>query len=127
MPTRPPVHQPHDRNVEYDSRRGTPYQRGYTKRWDSMARAYRRMHPLCVGCAAVGRTTLAQCVDHVVPHKGDYLLMWSPSNLQALCHWHHNHIKQQLEYLHSMGLVELCDLRMDSDKAIALTKQKSLR
>ena len=84
----------------------------------------------CIHCAwAVrlpGRTTLGQCVDHVVPHQGDPLLMWEIRNLQSLCHWHHNVIKQQLEQLHAQGLIEDCDLRMDSPKAIALTKQRNV-
>jgi 5-methylcytosine-specific restriction protein A len=126
MPIRPPVHNAHDRYVEYEQQRGNARQQGYTTRWDRLSRYYRRMHPLCLGCEAAGRTTLGQCVDHVVPHQGDPLLMWEIRNLQSLCHWHHNVIKQQLEQLHAQGLIEDCDLRMDSPKAIALTKQRNV-
>jgi 5-methylcytosine-specific restriction enzyme A len=84
------------------------------------------MHPLCLGCQVVGRTTLAQCCEHIVPHKGNYDLMWSPHNLQPLCHWHHNVIKQQLEHLHAQRLISDDDLRIDSAIAIALTKKKNL-
>ena len=43
-------------------------------------------HPYCEHCAKEGRLTPATDVDHVNPHRGDPVLMWSESNLQALCH-----------------------------------------
>jgi 5-methylcytosine-specific restriction protein A len=126
MPTRPPVHNADGRKLDYQRQRGNFRQQGYITRWDRLSRHYRRMHPLCLGCESVGRTVLAQCCDHVVPHKGDYFLMWSPDNLQALCHWHHNVIKQKLEQLHAQGLIKDADLRMNSLMAIKLTKQNNI-
>jgi 5-methylcytosine-specific restriction protein A len=125
MPTRPPVHND-TRTQDYERQRGHARQQGYITRWDRVSRHYRRMHPLCLGCQVVGRTTLAQCVDHVVPPKGDVLLMWSVHNLQGLCHWHHNVIKQQLEHLYAQGAINADDLRMDSTIAIKLTKRKTI-
>ena len=87
------------------------------------ARSQLPSHSLCIGCEAVGRTTLAQCVDHVVPHKGDHDRMWSVENLQPLCHWHHNVVKQRLDQLHAQGLITDADLRIDSPKAVAMTKR----
>ena len=51
---------------------------------------YRRANPLCVKCLAVGRTTLSEVTDHVIPHRGDQKLMWDVSNWQALCGPCHN-------------------------------------
>jgi len=124
MPTRPPVHNAHNRRLDYEQHRGSARQRGYTKAWDKLALAYRRQHPLCVGCLAVGRTTLAQCVDHVLPHRGNLALMWDNTNLQALCMWHHDVVKQILESLHAHGRIDDGELRMNSKTAMQLTRNK---
>jgi len=69
---------------------------GYSSRWDAHSRAFRQRYPLCgmrpggvlpvlSRCYDTGRTTRAQCVDHVVPHRGDARLMWDDGNLQSLC------------------------------------------
>jgi 5-methylcytosine-specific restriction protein A len=29
-------------------------------------------------------------LDHIVPHKGDMVLFWSPGNWQSLCHACHS-------------------------------------
>lgn len=118
MPYRPPIHNAHDRKAEYERQRGSSRAQGYTARWDRLSRHYRRMHPLCVGCESVGRTTLAQVVDHVLPAKRDDDRMWSVDNLQALCKWHHDVVKQRLEQLHAQGLISDSGLRMDSAKAV---------
>jgi 5-methylcytosine-specific restriction protein A len=37
-------------------------------------------------CYVQGRTTLAAQVDHVIPHRGDVVLMWDElGNWQSLC------------------------------------------
>ncbi len=73
------------------------YARGYTKRWDRAAKAFRLRYPLCgmrpndqvpvmSQCYRERRTTAATQTDHVVPHRGDPLLFWdAASNWQALC------------------------------------------
>ena len=46
-------------------------------------------------CEAQGRVTAATVVDHIIPHKGDPVLMWdSEHNWQSLCDPHHNRDKQ---------------------------------
>ena len=61
------------------------YQRGYTKRWDRDAKAFRVRYPLCGDrphgqtpvmsqCVLEGRTTPATQTDHVSPHRGDQTL-----------------------------------------------------
>lgn len=70
-----------------DERRGSAHQRGYTKQWSRAAKAFLVEHPICAdpfgnhGPRFVG----AECVDHVVPHKGDMDLFWRTDNWQALC------------------------------------------
>ena len=39
----------------------------------------------------------ADTVDHVRPHKGDVDLFWQADNLQSLCKWHHDSVKQMQE------------------------------
>ncbi|MEE5994204.1 MAG: HNH endonuclease signature motif containing protein [Oscillospiraceae bacterium] len=64
--------------------------RGYGSKWQRISKAYLRKHPLCVKCLSEGRFTPAEVVDHVIPHRGDSLLMWDESNFQALCKIHHD-------------------------------------
>jgi 5-methylcytosine-specific restriction protein A len=122
VPFRPPVFGGNSQR-DYAQRRGNARAQGYSSRWDRVSRQYRRANPLCVGCAAVGRTTLAQLVDHIVPHKRDYDRMWSVQNLQALCRQCHDTTKQRLEQMHAQSLISDEDLRMDSPKAVELTKR----
>lgn len=53
--------------------------------------------PLCVYCRESEDITIADVVDHIVPHKGDPALFWDPSNLQGLCKSHHDGRKQREE------------------------------
>jgi 5-methylcytosine-specific restriction protein A len=63
---------------------------GYGRRWREKVRTpWLRAHPLCVQCEAEGRVTLANEVDHIIPHRGDAELMWNENNLQSLCRTHH--------------------------------------
>src|SRR5262245_36295681 len=119
MPHRPPIFRKANPHT-YDHDRGSARDRGYTTTWDKWARAYRKAHPLCLGCLAVGRTTVAELVDHIVPHRGDARLMWDQSNLQPLCRWHHDVIKQRLEQDYVAGLITTADLRCDSVMAKSL-------
>ena len=120
MPTRPPIFQADARRREYQRTRADPY----TSRWDRVSRAYRRQHTLCIGCLAVGDTTSTFCTDHIVPHKGNPFLMWHHTNLQPLCRWHHDVIKQQLELMHMRGEIVEADLRIDSPIAMKLTREQ---
>lgn len=72
-------------------------QRGYSYRWRFRSKHFLRAHPLCTMCAARSVTTLATCVDHVIPHKGDQLLFWAETNWQPLCSSCHNSRKQGIE------------------------------
>ncbi len=59
--------------------------RGYGSKWQRVSKVYLRKHPLCVKCLAQGKFVTATVVDHIQPHRGDKVLMWSESNWQALC------------------------------------------
>ena len=69
----------------YDKERGSAQDRGYDAKWNRFAAAYRKSNPLCVMCEKVGVYTLAQCVDHIIPHKGNMELFWDTDNVQGLC------------------------------------------
>jgi 5-methylcytosine-specific restriction protein A len=76
-------------------RRESAAARGYGHWWRNakgtgMADRYLAQNPLCGECKKEGRVTLATCVDHVVPHRGDKSLLRDWNNLQSLCGPHHN-------------------------------------
>ena len=66
-------------------------------RWRKIAKRHLDANPLCVLCAAMGRDTAANTVDHVVPHNGDPVLFWDEDNFQSLCAVCHAGIKRQQE------------------------------
>ena len=83
-----PVHNPSSSQIK-DGRK-TAAQRGYGYRWQKARLVFLDRNPLCVHCMQDGRTEPATVVDHKIPHKGDYGLMWDRSNWQPLCERHHN-------------------------------------
>jgi 5-methylcytosine-specific restriction protein A len=104
MPALPPTFRPQgqrsrrEAKVEYDARRGSARERGYTRRWDKARATYLQSHPLCVMCGKAGRITPANVVDHIIPHRGDQVLFWdTEKNWQSLCEWHHSSVKQAEE------------------------------
>ena len=107
---------------QFDLQRGSARERGYSTAWDKASAAYRRSHPLCVGCDAVGRVKATEVVDHIQPHHGDQTRFWDQANWQPLCTWHHSVVKQSLEFSYQQGRLPLSALRCDSPQAIALTR-----
>jgi hypothetical protein len=84
---------------QYEAMRPTSRQRGYTPRWSRLSQRFRERFPLCgqkadgtvdkenSWCAAAGRVELAQCVQHIVPHRGESdPLFYDESNLMSSCH-----------------------------------------
>jgi 5-methylcytosine-specific restriction protein A len=59
-------------------RQRTARQRGYSTRWDQIARAYRRANPLCAVCARP-----ATVVDHIISKRAGGSDEWR--NLQSMC------------------------------------------
>jgi 5-methylcytosine-specific restriction protein A len=66
-----------------------------------------------VCCKANGQHVPAELVDHIVPHKGDYALMWDEANWQSLCGWCHGHVKSVLERAWLTGRLAVEKLRLD--------------
>lgn len=48
-------------------------------------------------CAARGQESLAEVVDHIIPHRGDPKLFWDRNNWQGLCKHDHDAVKQSQE------------------------------
>ncbi|WP_292326341.1 HNH endonuclease [Mesorhizobium sp.] len=48
-------------------------------------------------CLITEDVTEADIVDHIKPHRGDAALFFEPSNLQSLCKYHHDAVKQRVE------------------------------
>jgi 5-methylcytosine-specific restriction endonuclease McrA len=101
--------------------RGSARARGYDRAWDRASLAYRKQHPLCLGCEAVDDVTPTALVDHIVPFRGDHDLKMDPHNWQPSCTWHHSVVKQILEAKYEQGELREQDLRLDSKVAVSLT------
>lgn len=129
MPSRPPIFSLRpvanstEQRRDYDHRRGSARERGYTAEWDVASDAHRRVHPLCVGCEAVGVIRLATITDHVIPHKGDMDLFWDRSLWQSSCEWHHSVVKQRLEQMYTRAQISAAALWLNSSSAITLTRE----
>lgn len=82
-------------------RKNNPYvneNKGFydSKEWKRARRlAIIRDKGLCVKCLADGKYTPFDVVDHIVELKDDYSLRVELSNLQCLCHAHHNRKTQE--------------------------------
>jgi len=107
-----------------DKRRSSAASRGYDQRWSAEAAEFKRTHPWCLGCAAIGIRTKTDVVDHIEPHRGNRAKFLDPNNRQPACNWHHNAIKPILEADWERGTIQVRALRLDSPEAIRLTKAK---
>jgi len=62
-----------------------------TPQWlDDLRPAQLLREPFCRECARRGIRTLATDVDHIVDHKGDWVVFTDRNNLQSLCHTCHS-------------------------------------
>lgn len=66
----------------------------YGSWWKRVSEQHLVLNPWCVYCEEIGINTLAQCVDHKVPHRGNITLFRDPKNWQSLCFDCHNRIKK---------------------------------
>jgi 5-methylcytosine-specific restriction enzyme A len=71
-----------------------------TARWKRLRKHQLGQHPLCKFCLEHGIVTVANVVDHVVPHKGDWNAF---GKLQSLCEPCHKSAKRQIELLTATG------------------------
>ncbi len=131
MAVRPPTFRPrgqrsqNEARVERDDRRGSALQRGYDARWEKLAAFFKGANPLCIGCKSVGKLQKTEVADHVVPHKGDPVLMWNIANLQPACRFHHDVVKQRLEKMFDRGEIGRDELKLSSISAQQLTRDLS--
>ncbi len=77
------------------------------RRWRRGSKQFLAENPLCRMCQEVGRTKLAQLVDHIVPHRGDPELFWDRANWQGLCSTCHSGAKASFE---RTGKMRGCDV-----------------
>ncbi len=56
-----------------------------SSRYRNERKYFLNQNPLCVTCKATGKTTPANILDHMEPHKGNSELFWDQKNWQALC------------------------------------------
>lgn len=81
--------------------RGSAASRGYNGKWRSLRQRWLGDRPFCGDrcsgrsgqhslCASTDSETLGTVVDHIVPHRGNQVLMWDENNLQTLCLTCHN-------------------------------------
>jgi len=74
------------KNTRSPDYRGTAASRGYDGAWQKLRNGYVMHNPLCEHCTALGRTAVAQDVDHIKPFQGiDDPLRLDWGNLQSLC------------------------------------------
>jgi hypothetical protein len=77
-----------------------------TARWQRLRKFQLMQHPLCKYCLANGRVEPATVVDHVKPHRGDWMAFCT-GELQSLCDPCHKSTKAQIEkrgYCDDVGL-----------------------
>lgn len=106
MPRRAKPHSPYTKAVrrhfearaqrleqQRHAQRFNAHQRGYTREWRKVSRAFLQANPVCRGfdsiCEQRGLHRPATEVDHVVPHRGNMRLFWDQTNWQGLCHTCH--------------------------------------
>ena len=81
---------------QHNTPRADPPWRSWCKSpiWRSIRRHRLAEEPLCRQCAIEGRTVVASHVDHVDPHRGQWLQFFKYENTQSLCAHHHNRHKR---------------------------------
>lgn len=79
-------------NQNYNERRDDSDAFYKTYRWRKFSELFRKQNPLCKHCNELGKTTPAQLVDHIQPHKTHPDLAFTWTNLRSLCWACHNQI-----------------------------------
>lgn len=95
MPTRPPRAHAHGQPPKPQPprvRKPNPHQALYdSPEWRRASKEYRALHPWCECEHHQGKPASArsECVDHIIPHRGDRALFLDRSNFRAMawgCH-----------------------------------------
>ena len=79
---------------ERDANRESAAKRGYGHKWRIEREVWlkREENRFCVYCAekTPPRKTIANVIDHFIPHRGDKKLFWDRKNWRATCDSCHN-------------------------------------
>jgi len=76
-------------------------------RWTKLRKQKLLADPLCWYCLQMGNVTVADTVDHIIPHKGDLELFFDWDNLRSSCKPCHNSaaaLKDRLGFSPGCGL-----------------------
>lgn len=77
-----------------------------TAAWQRLRNMQLRKEPLCRECKNKGIISVADTVDHIIPHRGDRVLFYDSENLQSLDKKCHSSIKQRIEKSGEFGCDE---------------------
>lgn len=94
--------------------RGSRQERGYDREWELLAADYKRsVKGQCEECRRRGYLQHCDVVDHMIPVADDPDRRLDRSNLDALCHVHHNGLKRRIEeYARKTGALSMLPMWM---------------
>ena len=94
--------------------RGSRQERGYDREWEVLAAEYKRsVKGQCEECRRRGYLEHCDVIDHMVPVADDPERRLDRSNLDALCHSHHNGLKRRIEdYARKTNALEMLPIWM---------------
>jgi hypothetical protein len=91
----------------------------HSRYWKRRAEAERRARPMCAGCRVVGRVTVGELVDHVIPLSAGGSIR---GETQVCCRECHT-VKRKLEELYRQGKCSAADLKFTSELAVEFLHQ----
>lgn len=104
-----PKRETRQRDRKKERWRGSRHERGYDAEWTALAAKYKKaVKGQCEECRRRGYLAFCDVIDHMEPvaDNPDRRLDWS--NLDALCHAHHNGLKRRIEdFARKTGQVSL--------------------
>lgn len=94
--------------------RGSRHERGYDAEWVALAAEYKKsVKGRCEECARRGYLETCDAIDHMEPVADNPDRRLDRSNLDALCHKHHNGLKRRIEeYARKTGAIRMLSIWM---------------
>lgn len=94
--------------------RGSRQSRGYDREWELLSTDYKRsVKGQCEECRRRGYMQPCDVIDHMVPVADAPERRLERSNLDALCHVHHNGLKRRIEeYARKTGALTMLPIWM---------------
>ncbi|MCO6414803.1 HNH endonuclease [Siccirubricoccus sp. KC 17139] len=92
MPSKPPIFRPKAQLARQAERKTAKAERdkvNYDWQWRKLRNQHIKANPICLHCLSEGITREAKEVDHIEPVSRNPERRLDPSNLQSLCHSHH--------------------------------------